>query len=258
MNLRQQLLAFLQQNHSPGGGIFLSKQQADRLLGKQRGRRIDSAPDRIPDLPSVPLVSFSSPVPDLPKETQPAPEEILPAPKIPRSSLKERSEIAFAEMERTVHTLFPRFQVIPSPPDDMSAKAMSDPGYLKALAAETVFFIGEERDEEERFLHAISGAISQYFGSTAFFRITGPTRQEHISLFLRHKKASLLLASQVACNHKALLPFVKEIPASRETFIGTSRVIVLQPLTAYFSDPEQKKNLWHMLCNLLTPRSTQE
>jgi hypothetical protein len=169
-------------------------------------------------------------------------------PTLPHTPLEVHS------LSKAVKTLFPHFATH----EELSTPHALHPSLKKVLQAETVLLCFREGKESDLFLQNLQIALSAYFSSAAVLDV-GKWEKEQSSFepFFKQIQAKLILSSSSLYKRPSLLPFLKEIPSSLERFLGSSRLLLLQPFEHYFTNPQAKKELWNAICAILkNTRST--
>jgi hypothetical protein len=168
-----------------------------------------------------------------------------PKPIIPDSPLK----VEF--LSSAVKELFPLFATNPQPPSDKDLRV--NPVYKRVLKSEVILFSFREGKETDLFLQNISLAINSHFCSSTVFDVRKwETSGESFDLLFKQSEAKLLICSEALYKQSSLLPFLKEIPSSSQKFLGSRKLILLQPFDNYFNNPLLKKELWKNLCATLS------
>lgn len=182
--------------------------------------------------------------------TIPVKKEKEAEPKILPVEKKQEQALPFEDLSKKLLKSFPQFTV---KKDTLSDKIP----YLSALETECIVFSFREGKESDLFLNNLQKALENHHSSSCFFDVTSGIPSEELEMFFEQVQAKLIVASPSILKNPALLPFLKEIPASSEWFLGKSRLFILEPFTSYFTNPQKKKALWQTLCAILKSRSTQ-
>lgn len=245
--LIQQALCFVKENLGPNIELLAQKHQIKTKKPTPLPKKIEHTPP-----------SFTPTISEKKTQQKPIPlPEILEEQAVePKKTLQERPPLSFTDFSKPLHRLFPQFLLKETPPDDRTALAMANPSYIQALEADVVIFSFQETPESDLFLQNIGRAISHYHTPASLFFVASCKTENELSLFLEEMHAKVVLAPNTLLQKKLFLPFIKELPVSSEYYLHKSRLILLEPFTHYFTQPQQKKALWQTLCNLLKSPNT--
>lgn len=174
-----------------------------------------------------------------------------PPPKSPLlKPIDESLPLPFEELSKNLLKLFPQFSIKSEPVSDKTA-------YVELLQAKILIFSFKEGKESDVFLENIQKAINAYHVPAKLFDMSKSGTEEELAVFFQEMQASLILASPALTKKKYFLPFLKELPATSERFLGRGRLLLLEPFETYFTNPEKKKALWQTLCAILKNLNTQ-
>ena len=201
---------------------------------------------------SIPIKKFEEKkkievVPSQKKEQEQEQEQELKT-----STLEKKQEqlLPLEDLSKRLLKSFPQFSI--------RKNILSDKiPYINALETDCIVFSFKEGKESDLFLNNLQKALANHHSSACFFDATSGIPPEELEMFFEQAQAKLVIASSAILKNKALLPFLKEIPATSEWFIGKSRLFILESFTSYFTNPLKKKALWQTLCAILKSRNTQ-
>ncbi len=200
--------------------------------------------------PTIPQEKKKIEIVALPIATPPVKKEKEPESKGQHVEKKQEQLLPFEDLSQKLLKSFPQFSV---KKDTLSDKVP----YLNTLEAECIVFSFKENKESDLFLNNLQKALENHHASSCFFNAASGIPPEELDMFFEQAQAKLIIASSVILKNPLFLPFLKEIPASSEWFLGKSRLFILEPFSSYFTNPQKKKALWQTLCAILKSRSTQ-
>ncbi len=235
-------LLFLKENYEPTSSWNVPASYIIPLTPKEKKSVKPSAP-----------AAIYTPPPQAKTAPQPKKIEepfILHTPAAPPTKSKmEEHVLPFEELKKSLHKILPQFVIKDTPLSDKIS-------YIKALEAKTLILSFQEDQSSTIFLQNIQKAIATYHTSAHILEPKSSGFPEDLPLFFEQTKNRLTLASPSILKNKQLLPFIKEIPASSEWFLGKSRLLLLEPFETYFTNPLQKKTLWKTICAILKVQDT--
>jgi len=179
------------------------------------------------------------------------------APVVPLETLipppsKERSSLPVQSCKTLLQRLFPQMIFQENPPADNLVGAVNSAPFQKALQAKTLFLI----PTEDPFAESVQKAISIYLTPCTLLATSLCGGEDETLFLLKNMQAELVIIPSDLVRTKTFLPFLRELPASREYFLGTSPLLIIEPLRSYYSNPQQKKILWQTLCKTFSSRGT--
>ncbi len=241
-NILSDATKFLKENYEPKNSWNVPSTYIVPLSPKEKKSTKPSEP--LPVYTPLPKAKI---IPQQKKTEEPF---VPQTPTIPPSKSKiEEHVLPFEELKKSLHKILPQFVIRETPLSDKVS-------YIKALEAKTLILSFQEDQSSTIFLQNIQKAIATYHTSAHILEAKSSSFPEDLGLFFEQTKNKLTLASPTILKHKQFLPFIKEIPASSEWFLGKSRLLLLEPFETYFTNPLQKKTLWKTICAILKVQDT--
>ncbi len=244
-NLLSDAIFWLKESYAPDTSLLVSKEQVITVSKQTQvsapKKQIAQQTEAPPQILLARTKSTKAP-PPLQKETSLTKD--LPSPLVEKENL-----IPFAELFQKTQKYFPGFS--------LEKELLSDhKGLLPVLHKTSLVLSFREGRESDVFLHNVCKAMERSFASAGLWDATQCSSTEELQLLLEQVKAKIILAPVSLLQNPIFLPFIKEIPSSSSRFLGKSKLLVLEPFENYFTNPLQKKILWHTICTHLTIPNT--
>lgn len=236
-------LTFLKESFSKDHQFFVSPAYPKTLIKKV------IAKEELAPTPAATAIVF--------QKTPRKSSEKTPAPTVPLETLipppsKERSSLPVQSCKTLVQRLFPQMVFQENPPADNLVGAVNSAPFQKALQAKILFLTLTE----DPFAESVQKAISIYLSPCTLLATSLCGAEDEILFLLKNMQADLVIVPSDLVRTKTFLPFLRELPATSEYFLGTSPLLIIEPLRSYHSNPQQKKTLWQTLCKTFSSRST--
>ncbi|MCX6990816.1 MAG: hypothetical protein NTX49_07140 [Chlamydiae bacterium] len=204
-------------------------------------------------VPSNPVPEKLAPVKpaSFPKKEEPLPLVNKSAPSA-QAAVKISTTLDFSEeMKKQVMKILPSITILRDIPSDEDAIILSEAWKQPTKQADVLLFSFSESPETDRFLTNIKKAIEAHFCSCSILDAKVWEEKKEWTPFFTIHKPKLIIGSPEIFKTKQLLGFYKENTASKERFLHEHPFMLLLSLSQYLKFPEQKKDLWNNLCNLL-------
>lgn len=228
-------LTFIQENFEPDTYWLVKKSEARLQMANKPEKELP------PILQKIQI--------EKPPAKEVAVEEFIPTPVTPpKEPSRQAAPLGVNSLSSAVKKLFPTF----STSTEVQKPHLVDPALKKALSSEVVLFSFRESKESDLFLQNLGIAISSHFLPSSLLDVKKWELSEgDFSPFFKESHAKLIIAPASFYKRPSLLPFFKEMPASSERYLGSSKLLLLNPFEDYFNNPLKKKELWHTLCTIL-------
>lgn len=234
-------LLFIQQSFTPSTHWLAKKSEIDL--------RVERKPEKpqIPTQQKIPIPLLKAPIQPALK-TSPKEEQQEELPKASSPTPQRSPTLEIESLSLAVKKLFPSF----STSRDIQKPPMIDPEFKRVCLSKVVLFSFREGKESDLFLKNLSQAITSYFTTASVIDIKKWELAHYdFSLFFKETQAKLIIAPASFYQKTLLSPFLKEDPSSSECFLGSSKLLILNPFENYFNNALRKKELWNTLCTIL-------
>lgn len=198
---------------------------------------------------AAPIALFAAPKVEKQAPVLPAPIEHVPVVKAPVPSQIDH----FVDLKAMMKKLAPSLKVYEEPISDAKAIEVKNDWNIKLPIPVVPILMFSESKEMQAFLQQVAKAIDNTFVSSKALSISQIEKKMKIEEFLDKNQMKLILVSRQTLHAvKPLLIRYKETGSSKNCFIHDIQTIILEDISVYFSNPLEKKKLWHEICKYLS------
>lgn len=176
-----------------------------------------------------------------------------PLPSSDNKIIKKNTSIpddAFVDLRSAIHRISPDLFIHQKPPSDIRAKEVKEEWKINAYFPAVPIFVGSETKQELIFLSNVTFAIKRMFNSSKVIDVK-KIRDEHMleSIFTNHGLKLALITKKTLDSSPLLKSHYRELPNQKSYFLYDVPLFILNDISSYLQNSDQKKELWEKILN---------
>jgi len=144
----------------------------------------------------------------------------------------------------------PNLRLCTHVPSDAQAKQISEGWKEQFYNINIAVLALGETGSQLQFLQNLTKAIDINIRPSKTIDGARLEKEKKWELFLAQESLKWIVCSPQIYQFPELMRFFKELPATKEFFLHNKKLLILHPISSYFSTPELKASLWQTIKNL--------
>lgn len=205
-------------------------------------------PIKVQAPPPITAIKPKAAPPTLPITMPPA-EKVDPLP-APKPQIEKKN---FAELRSWVQKILPELSLRETIPSDALAKRMSCLWEKTYLSAHVVIIAFGEVGIGMEFLKQVTSAIDKLLVPAQLIEGTNLEKERGWDLLLSSPSLKTVICSPWASwKTTSLAKYYRQNGSTGEQFLGSYKLLLLEPSLIYLKHPDRKRELWKMLSTHLS------